>query len=497
MIEVTNTSPSAKVEEAVLFPFDSCSIPFSSGLRLQMVAGKRYGHKAPIVLKRSRHSAPDDDFVRFYGTVIPFEDELRIWYPARGKLDPRTSVYRVCYATSKDGRNWEKPELGLVEYDGSRANNAVDLFNGEGELICGPVIFDPADSDPERRFKGAFWTQKYRGKAAVAYSPDGLHWKESPNNPRGPYIEQTGLIRHNGCYYLNGHGGATHAGPLRNMVTYASYDFENWSTASCLSYQRDRQPAAPLHQHDAGVGGEQVHLGAGLWDRGNVILGVTDLWHGHPSGDLRLVTMDLGLLISHDALHYSEPVPDFRLVAGYQEVGFKMDFIDPDDDVRPLSRGPGLSHGQGLCNWRDETLLFYEAWNDGDVRLASWPRDQLGYLAYHDAERWLGVEGRSEIPRHCITCPLSSDSSTSRVFVNADGLSEHSELTVEVLDEQFRPVKGYSGDACIPLRESGLRQSVSWEGKGDTLDAGTPFRLQITYGGLRPEDVKLYALYVT
>ena len=496
MIEIRNASPIPNVEEAVLFPFDKHSLPFRYGLGLQMVSGKGYGRKTPVVLQRSGHSAPDNDFVRFYGTVIPFENELRMWYPARGKLDPRTGFYRLCYATSTDGRNWEKPELGLVEYDGRRTNNAVDLFHGEGGLICGPIILDPVDHDPERRFKGAFWTRKYRGKAALAYSPDGLHWKESPNNPRGPYIEQSGLVRHNGCYYLNGHGGAAHPGPFRNMVTYASYDFENWTMASCLSYQRDTQPAAPLHQHDAGTGGEQVHLGAGLWDRGSVILGVTDLWHGHPSGDLRLVTMDLGLLISHDALHYAEPVPDFRLIPGYQERGYKMDFIDEKDDVRPLVRGPAVTHGQGMCNWKDETLLFYEAWNDGDVRLASWPRDRLGYLGYYDAEGRLGVEERSEIPRHCITCPLRSDRSAGRVFVNAGGLSRHSELSVEVLDEQFHPVEGYSGDACIPLKEPGLRQPVSWKGMADTIDVSGAFRLQVTWGGIRPEDIKLYALYV-
>ena len=497
MIEVRNSSHNPRVEEAVLFSFDKHSIPFSAGLRLHLVSGKGYARKTPIVLKRSRHSAPDDDYVRFYGTVIPFEDELRMWYPARGKLDSRTGYYRLCYATSIDGRNWEKPQLGLIKYDGNTANNAVDLFNGECDLVCGPIIFDPEDSDPDRRFKGAFWTRRYRGKVAVAYSPDGLHWKESPANPRGGYIEQSGLIRHNGCYYLNGHGGGLHFGPVRNLVTYASYDFEHWTLASCLGYQRDREPAEASYQHACGTAGEQVHLGAGLWDRGNIILGVTDLWHGHPSGDLRLVTMDLGLLISHDALHYSEPAPDFRLVPGYQEIGFKMDFIDEKDDIRPLSRGPGVSHGQGMCNWKDETLLFYEAWNDGDVRLATWPRDRIGYLRFYDAEGWLGSDAKSEIPRHCITCSLKPEGSSTHVFVNADGVSEHSELSVEVLDEQFRPVKGYSGDACIPLKEPGLRQSVSWKGKGDTIDYGGPFRLQVTYAGLRPEDIKLYALYVT
>ena len=79
--------------------------------------------------------------------------------------------------------------------------------------------------------------------------------------------------------------------------------------------------------------------------------------------------------------------------------------------------------------------------------------------------------------------------------MNADGLSGHSELSVEVLDEQFRPVKGYSGEACIPLKEPGLRQPVSWKGRGDNVLKG-PFRLQLTFGGIRPEDIKLFAVYV-
>ena len=31
----------------------------------------------------------------------------------------------ICYATSRDGISWDKPELGLVDYEGSTANNIV------------------------------------------------------------------------------------------------------------------------------------------------------------------------------------------------------------------------------------------------------------------------------------------------------------------------------------------------------------------------------------
>src|SRR5439155_8820281 len=49
---------------------------------------------------------------------------------------------------------------------------------------------------------------------------------------------------------------------------------------------------------------EEVHLGAALWNRGNVLVGIYGQWHGHPSGDRRWVGIDLGLALSHDAIHF-------------------------------------------------------------------------------------------------------------------------------------------------------------------------------------------------
>ena len=38
---------------------------------------------------------------------------------------PRGREMGVCYAVSKDGLTWEKPDLGLIEFNGSKANNLV------------------------------------------------------------------------------------------------------------------------------------------------------------------------------------------------------------------------------------------------------------------------------------------------------------------------------------------------------------------------------------
>ena len=128
MIEVQNGHPHPRVREAVLFPFDEASIPFTSGLRLHMVSSRASGREALVVLPGPA-GAPDDMRVRFYGAVIPSGDELRMWYMGAGSRDGYRAD-RLCYAVSRDGVHWEKPALGLVEYNGSTQNNLVALRNG-------------------------------------------------------------------------------------------------------------------------------------------------------------------------------------------------------------------------------------------------------------------------------------------------------------------------------------------------------------------------------
>ena len=221
-IEVLNGVSGGRVKEAVFFPFDHRSVPFSHGLRLLLMAGKKPGKSNPIVLRRGKPGEPDDASVRFYGTVIPIGNELHMWYLARGQLDEGGQL-RVCYATSTDGSHWLKPKLGLVEYNGSKANNIVNIRGGRAEIVAIPMIFDPEDPDARRRYKIAFECGAYNNHVAVAFSPDGFNWTESPKNPVAGALEQTGLIRFQGCYYLNGQGG-WHYGPDRKIVTHASYE---------------------------------------------------------------------------------------------------------------------------------------------------------------------------------------------------------------------------------------------------------------------------------
>ena len=60
----------------------------------------------------------------------PIEQVYKLWYSTMGAYPadpPRKDPTYRCLATSPDGLNWERPNLGLFEYAGSTRNN---IFTG-------------------------------------------------------------------------------------------------------------------------------------------------------------------------------------------------------------------------------------------------------------------------------------------------------------------------------------------------------------------------------
>ena len=173
---------------------------------------------------------------------------------------------------------------------------------------------------------------------------------------------------------------------------------------------------------------------------------------------------------------------------------------------------PKLDQGQAFENIGDQTLFWYGSWYGGTIWVASWVRDRLGYFemvktpkpdkfALEDTHSLLWAEalkiGPAMLDPHFISCPLRVSGPDMRVFINAAGLSEESHLTVELLDQQFKPLPGYSGNDCIRITQSGLRQPVSWRSRQSLEKFGHPFRIKVHWGGSRSEEAYVYALYVS
>src|SRR5205085_6501658 len=90
-----------------------------------------------------------------------------------------------CIAISNDGYHWEKPNLGLIEYKGSKKNNILALWTDYDGYYN--VIKDPHDPDPQRRYKAMGELDpppaNQSGGVSVAFSPDGVRWTRYPGNP--------------------------------------------------------------------------------------------------------------------------------------------------------------------------------------------------------------------------------------------------------------------------------------------------------------------------
>ncbi|HUS71858.1 MAG TPA: hypothetical protein VMY06_02245, partial [Sedimentisphaerales bacterium] len=143
------------------------------------------------------------------------------------KARPNHREMGVCYAVSKDGIRWEKPELGLVEFQGSKENNLV----WRGPHGAG-VFKDLYDPDPKRRYKIFF-----KGKIiSVAFSHDGLHWGKAIECPEANVRGDT----HNNAFWsptLGEYVGITRtwARPRgRQVARTSSKDFLKWTKAEVV-----------------------------------------------------------------------------------------------------------------------------------------------------------------------------------------------------------------------------------------------------------------------
>ncbi|WP_260473654.1 hypothetical protein, partial [Streptococcus pneumoniae] len=81
----------------------------------------------------------------------------------------------LCYAESKDGVKWEKPNLNLVKFKGSKDNNIV-LMHAHGAGI----MLDEQELDPKKRYKlvSKLEFSPNLHYMVVVFSEDGIHFDE-------------------------------------------------------------------------------------------------------------------------------------------------------------------------------------------------------------------------------------------------------------------------------------------------------------------------------
>lgn len=175
-----------------------------------------------------------------YYTIFQDGDLYRMYY--RGAhFDERSgrAAHRevTCYAESRDGIHWHRPDLGLFEFNGSKANNIV--WDRIGTHNFTPFKDSNPDASSETRYKAL---GSGPGGLYAFQSPDGIHWKLMQD---GPVITQGRFDSQNLAFYDSYAGlyREYHRGfrdGVRDIMTGTSHDFRHWTEPRYLEY-----PGAP------------------------------------------------------------------------------------------------------------------------------------------------------------------------------------------------------------------------------------------------------------
>jgi hypothetical protein len=214
-------------------------------------------------------------------------------------------------------------------------------------------------------------------------------------------------------------------------------------------------------------------MGMGLWNRGNVMVGLHGMWQdaatkaGKGESWNKGVHIDLGLVVSNDGVHFREPVPNFKIIARGEPGAW--------DDV-------ALLQGHAFVNHGDRTMMWYSHWDTGgklksmEIGLATLRRDGFGYLSAQEEHN------DSEF----ITNFFELDEK-QKIHLNISGVSPDAPLTIELLDRRAQPVPGFS----TTVSTSGIRVPVVWS---RPAPANRKRALRVRYPVGSPAQV--YAVYL-
>ncbi|MCK5802051.1 MAG: hypothetical protein KAI66_04425 [Lentisphaeria bacterium] len=181
-----------------------------------------------------------------YPTVIQTDEGVHLYYRGHPMVGDSTDQV-TCYAFSEDGVHFERPELGLYEIEGDRANNVIRVRQEEGAHNFTPFLDTKPGVPADERFK-ALGSIPVDGKSPLAafVSADGIRWRRMQEEPvitKGAFDSQNVAFwsESEGCYlcYYRTWAGAndpTEFKGVRTISRVASDDFLHWGEMEWMDY---------------------------------------------------------------------------------------------------------------------------------------------------------------------------------------------------------------------------------------------------------------------
>lgn len=489
------------------------SVPIDVGSRLEPLVDdfliERLTGQAELRLRHPEpreialvHDAPWEGSGSGYHSVFQDGKLYRMYYKAwhldvsKGKVNTGSHPLYCCYAESDDGVHWRKPNLGLHEFRGSKANNIVIASYKEGEMSVDaghPAVFK--DENPncpaEARYKAFLRSSGPHGLLAFQ-SPDGLHWSPMQTKPvitDGAFDSQNlafwdPVRSEYRAYWRIFTAGATtkdnwKPGGVRAIRTATSKDFLNWGPHTDVKYVDS--PAEHLYTNQIKPYYRAPHLFIGFPTR-YVERGWNDSMRALPEREHREMrssaSQRYGMAITEGLFMCSR---DGVLFRRYNEAFLR----------------PGIER-EGTWNYGHQ----YIAWHLVETKSAlTGAPNELSL--YAGESYWTGTS--SELRRYTlriegfvsasapfgggelVTKPLTFRG--NRLVLNF-ATSAAGGIRVEIQDAAGKPMPGFALDDCSEVFGDSIARTVTWKQGADVAAlAGTPVRLRFVL-----KDADLYSL---
>jgi hypothetical protein len=422
-------------------------------------------------------------WIPFYTTVRDEGGKLRMWYNCRDG-EGRSNL---AYAESIDGKNWTKPNLGVVDYEGNTSNNLVGVQSLEGA-----VYRDPQGT---RDAQYIYVTSLHKGGGVFRFtSPDGLRWKRDAE-PLLPFecdsqnVTFWDTMRNKYVLYLRGWGPKDARDNRRTVVRIE---------AESLNQPLNVKPSARTH-HESGdlqrqpwIDGEApVVLACDLRDPPG-----TDVY----TNAIQSYPLDPRWYVGFPALYRHFSGSPHRTSDGWTEV----QFVGSRDGIRWHRYGRDVYAGPGFPGLYSGSMIFMgtgmairgdEIWQygtryrttHGDTPGRQRQMDGAIYRFIQRVDGFISADFAAE-GGSCRTAGVKVDGPRLALNLNAGGLGQ---LRVGLLDAEGKAISGFALEECKIMRLNSTRAQVSWNGGGN-LAALQGRTVQLLFTGSR---AKLYSFY--
>ena len=405
-----------------------------------------------------------------YCTVIHNGDKYQVFYrglPEAGR--DGSSKETTCYAESKDGIHWIKPELGLFEVFGTKQNNAILANAAPVTHNFSPFLDERKGVKPEQKYKALGGTQK---SGLIAFvSPDGIHWKKL----RDEAVFKDGIFdsqnvafwsESENCYvcYFRTWTGDGYKG-FRTVSRTTSPDFINWTKPEKMSF--GDTPNEHLYTNQTHPYFRAPHIYIAIAARF--------------MPKRKVVTDEQAKLLNVNPKYYNDCSDAIFMTS---RGGFVYNRTFMESFIRP---------GIGLQNWVSRSN--YPALNvvqTSSTEMSVFVNQDYAQPTAHLRRYSLRLDGFASIRAsydggEMLTKPFvfKGDNLQLNFSTSAAG-----EILVEIQEHNGNAIPGYSIGDCFPMIGNEIARAVSWKNGNDVSNLeGKVVRLRFVM-----TDADLYSL---